>query len=286
MNDTAVGSALRDLRERRGWRQRDLAERANASQSLVSLVERGIFARMSFGAMRRVFAALDARLELRVFWKAGEIDRLADGRHAAIVESVIRVLQEAGWQVRAEVPFSVFGDRGSVDVLAWHAASGAVLLIEVKSQLYSVEETLRRFQTKIRLAPEIAKDRLGWTPRVVGAALVLPESAGTRRRVDAHSATFTASFPDRGRELRAWLRRPDRRLSAIWFLSANDLVRAIARPIQRVRVAKGAKPSDTTASTQRQPRGRIARTPEVGDRTAELARSGFIADRTALEEHE
>jgi len=163
MNDTAVGSALRDLRERRGWRQRDLAERANASQSLVSLVERGIFARMSFGAMRRVFAALDARLELRVFWQAGEIDRLADGRHAAIVESVIRVLQEAGWQVRAEVPFSVFGDRGSVDVLAWHAASGAVLLIEVKSQLYSVEETLRSSRRRSASLPK--SRRTGWAGR-------------------------------------------------------------------------------------------------------------------------
>jgi transcriptional regulator with XRE-family HTH domain len=282
VDDLAVGVALRSLRERRSWRQRDLAERAGVSQSLISFAERGMFGQMSFGSIRRIFEALEARLELRVVWRAGELDRLVDQRHAAIVESVIRVLRDAGWEVRAEVPFSHFGDRGSVDVFAWHAASGAILLIEVKSQVYSVEETLRRFQTKIRLAAVIAKDHVGWTPRIVGSALVLPESAGTRRRIDAHPATFSASFPDRGRELRAWLRRPDRRLAAIWFLSANDLVRAIPRTVRRVRVGKAGVSSGMSASHQGQAVPPIRPTPAIPDRTPELARAGFIADRMDL----
>lgn len=284
MDDIAVGAALRALRERRGMRQRDLAARAGVSQSLVSFVERGLFARMSFAAIRRIFTALDARVELRVVWQSGELDRLVDRRHAAIVEAVIRALREAGWEVRAEVPLSKFGDRGSVDVFAWHAASGAVLLIEVKSQLYSVEETLRRFHAKIRLGAAIAKEQLGWTPRVVGSALVLPESAGTRRRLDAHAATFAASFPARGRELRAWLRRPDRAIAAIWFLSANDLVRAIPRTVRRVRVARGADPSASTGSHQGKAATAIPPTRSMADRTAELARAGFIADRSAFAE--
>lgn len=72
----------------------------------------------------------------------------------------------------------------------------------MKSDVYSLEETLRRFHVKVRLADVISAEQLGWRPRVVGSALVLPESGGARRRLDAHAATMGSVFPDRGRDVR------------------------------------------------------------------------------------
>lgn len=239
---------------------------------------------MSFGTIRRVFAALEARLECRATWHAGELDRLVDQRHAAIVESVVRTMRALGWEVRPEVSLARTGNRGSIDVFAWHTATRAVLLLEVKSEIYSVEETLRRFQGKIQLASVVAREQLGWAPWIVGSALVLPESAGIRRRLAAHSATFAAAFPDRGRELRAWLQRPERPLAAIWFLSTSDLVRALPRTVRRVRVPARAGRSETTRNSPGHGPARIPAVRAIPDRRAEFARAGFIADRWALAE--
>ena len=42
------------------------------------------------------------------------------------------LLQSLGWQTRSEVSYSVYGERGSIDVLAWHAPSRTLLVVEVK----------------------------------------------------------------------------------------------------------------------------------------------------------
>lgn len=128
MDDTRLGLAARAIRQRRGWRQLDLAQRALVSQGLISLLERGQLVHVSMAALRRVFGALDAQLEIRVQWRGGEIDRLLDRRHAGIVEGVVQTLRGEGWETRPEVTFSRFGERGSIDVLSSNAALGAVLL--------------------------------------------------------------------------------------------------------------------------------------------------------------
>ncbi len=54
-----------------------------------------------------------------------------------------------------------------------------VVVVEVKSQLVSLEETLRRLDAKARLAPLICRRRLGWGPAAASRLLVLPSE--TRR---------------------------------------------------------------------------------------------------------
>src|SRR4029079_17838803 len=81
----------------------------------------------------------------------GDIDRVADEGHAALVGLVAALLEGLGWQVRPEVSFSVFGERGSIDLVAWHPTARILLVVEVKTSLNSVEETLRRHDLKVRL---------------------------------------------------------------------------------------------------------------------------------------
>lgn len=55
--NVSTGMLVRLTRVRRGWRQKDLANRAGVTQTEVSAMERGIYTIP--GARRRILAALD-----------------------------------------------------------------------------------------------------------------------------------------------------------------------------------------------------------------------------------
>lgn len=42
-------------------------------------------------------------------------------------------LQSHGWLPRVEATYSRFGERGSIDVLAFHAATRTLLVVEIKT---------------------------------------------------------------------------------------------------------------------------------------------------------
>ncbi len=140
---------------------------------------------MPLQTIRAVFAVLEMSLALDARWRGGELDRIVDHRHAALVGQLARRLEETGWVVHAEVSFSVYGERGSIDLLAWHLGMRALLVSEVKSSLNSVEETLRRHDVKVRLGPTIARERFGLRATTCARLLVLPDEfdgPSTRRR--------------------------------------------------------------------------------------------------------
>jgi hypothetical protein len=80
--------------------------------------------------LRRHGMSLDAEVIVFARWRGGEIDRLLDEGHAAIVGWLVTVLTDLGWQTRTEVSYSEFGERGSIDILAWHAESRILLVVE------------------------------------------------------------------------------------------------------------------------------------------------------------
>ncbi len=139
MDDVHAGRALRRLRTRRGLTQSELAALAGVSQSSVSLVERGHLDRLSLRTVRRLFAGVEATYDSVVRWRGGALDRLLDERHSALVETIVRQLEAARWDVAVEVSFNHFGDRGSIDVLGLHRRSRIAVVIEVKSELTDAE---------------------------------------------------------------------------------------------------------------------------------------------------
>ncbi len=205
MDDTRVGAMLRAARLRRGWRQSDLGRAATVSDATVSRLERGHFGTMSIEVLRRVAAALDVRLELLPRSRSADLDRLVSGRHAALAEAVLgRLSALPGWTARPEVSFGIYGERGVVDVLGWHAERRALLVIELKTEIVDVGELLGTLDRKRRLGPGIAEP-LGWRPLTTSAWLIVADSMTNRRRVAAHATTFRAALPDDGRTVRAWL---------------------------------------------------------------------------------
>ncbi len=215
MTPESIGRALAALRLRAGMRQVDLAMRVDIGQSSVSAVERGHLDAVSVRTLGRLLGELGAELVLSVRWQGGELDRLLDRAHAELVERVARRLAALGWEVFVEVSFSRYGERGSVDVMGWHAATRTALIVEVKSEIAGVEDTLRRHDVKVRLAPHIVFDRLGERPSRVARLLVLPDTSTTRRRLAEHESTFRRAYPIRGRAVTRWLARPNGVLAGI-----------------------------------------------------------------------
>jgi transcriptional regulator with XRE-family HTH domain len=241
MDDLLVGRVARVLRQRLGWRQEDVARNAACSQDEVSLLERGRIERMSLWRLRSLFRVFDADVVILVRWRGGSLDRLLDARHASLADAMIGRLVGAGWVVQPEVSYSVYGERGSIDLLAWHEASRTLLVIELKTEVTSIEETLRRHDSKVRLGPGIARERFGWDPAVVARLLVLPEDRTARRRVDRHRTTLRRVYPLETSGVKRWLREPTGgAVGGILFLS--DTTRSRVR--QRIRPTIGPKAAD------------------------------------------
>ncbi len=137
---------------------------AGVAQSMVSLVERGALEGTSLRIVRRVATAVGVSLPLDPRWRGADLARLMDARHASIAGVVVDRLSRLGWEVWPEHTFSVYGERGSIDILAWHPPARALLVVEVKSQIVDIQDLVSTLDRKRRLTPRLASD-LGWHPR-------------------------------------------------------------------------------------------------------------------------
>jgi transcriptional regulator with XRE-family HTH domain len=226
MDPVRLGHAYRALRLRRRWRQVDLGANASVSPSAISRLERGRVDEVSVATLRKVAEALEASLDVRLRWNGEGLDRLLDEAHAGHVESLVQRLLTDGWLAEVEVSFAIRGERGSIDVLGYHAPTGMVLVTEVKSVVPDSQATIAGVDRKARLGPEIARSR-GWSCRGVGS------TARGRRFLDLAASDrgvghdVSRRFPangQRGHPLVAGSGRPDGRppLPPIFTRSARS----------------------------------------------------------------
>jgi transcriptional regulator with XRE-family HTH domain len=209
MNDLHLGLALRAVRVKRRLRQCDLAGQAGVSASLVSRLEHGDFDRVSLRAFRGVAAKLGVSLELVPRSAGGELDRVLSARHAALGERVAAwIARRPGWIVAAEVSFAIYGERGIVDLLAWHESTNSLVVIELKTAIVDVDELIGTLDRKRRLAAQIAASR-GWASRSVSAWLIVGDSSTNRRRVADHRTLLTSALPRDGQSLAPLFLHPE-----------------------------------------------------------------------------
>jgi transcriptional regulator with XRE-family HTH domain len=242
MDVVRLVTIFRALRLRKRWRQVDLARRAGVSQSVVSRLERGRLGGLSVDTVFRIAQALSARLDLVLRWDGGELDRLLNARHSALHESVARsFLALDGWVIAPEVSFSIRGERGIIDILAWHADTRTLLVIELKTEIVDINDLMGKVDRKRRLAALVARER-GWIPASVSVWVIVGDSKTNRRRVWSHAATLRAAFPSDGRSIRPWLRQPSGPVACLSFWpnprSVNTkpelaTVKRVRRPVGR-----------------------------------------------------
>jgi transcriptional regulator with XRE-family HTH domain len=254
MHEARVGRVAQAVRRHLRLRQADVAARAGVDRSTVSLLERGESQRLTLGTIRRCLDAIDVRLELRAAWHGPELDRLLDEDHANLQSAWADRLRRWNWQVWTEVSYSRYGERGRVDLLAWHATLGILLVTEVKTVLADAQEALGTLDAKARLGPFLAHQLGLPRPRAFVPAFVFREAMTTRRRVQRLAPLF-ARFELRGGAAVSWLRHPGAAAPAgLLIFSAANQGRTRGPGWRRVR-ARRAQSSVEASSTH-------ARTPE------------------------
>lgn len=176
------------LRIRRGWRQVDVAARSGTSPAMIGRHENGRV--QSVASLERHASAFGLRVRVSLVGRGGGLERLGDEEHAAIVEVTAQWLGGMGFEVAAEVSFNEWGERGRIDLLAWRAATGTLVIGEVKTELTDLQDLLGRLDVKERLAPAIAARR-GWRVKRQITLLALVATSFNRRIVGRHPTLFS-----------------------------------------------------------------------------------------------
>jgi transcriptional regulator with XRE-family HTH domain len=207
MDAIRVGKSLRALRHHRGWTQTRLAAASDVPRCTISAIETGRPRGVRLADLERTANALGARLDILVRWNGEALDRLIDEAHATLVDACVTLLRGFGWEVAPEVSFNVWGERGSIDILAFHRPSAVVLVVEVKSTVPDLQSMLSILDRKVRIAKTIAAAR-NWKPDGVAEILVVGDTRTNHRRIARYDATLSAVLPARGAAVRAWLAHP------------------------------------------------------------------------------
>ena len=208
MDDQRLGTLLRAVRIRRRLRQEDVAAAAGVDRSWVSRIERGHLGEVSIGRLRAIAGVLEVGLEIVPSWRGGEVARVVNERHSRLHELFAAHLASTpGWEFATEVSFSSWGERGVIDILAWHAARRVLLVVELKTEIPDPAGLIAQVDRYRRLASGIGRER-GWHSMSVAAWVLLAESDMNRRQLARHRVMLRNAFPLDGRTLRRWLRDP------------------------------------------------------------------------------
>jgi hypothetical protein len=166
-----------------------------------------------------VAAVLDVQLGITARWRGGDLDRVLNQGHAAMHETAIALFGSLnGWQLIPEVSFSIYGERGVLDGLAFHAGSGSAIVVELKTEIADPQALVGSMDRRRRLAKQIAADR-GWAAKTVGLWVAVADTRSNRRRLARHVKLLRLAFPADGHALRAWLRDPAGPIAALSFIA-------------------------------------------------------------------
>jgi hypothetical protein len=111
----------------------------------------------------------------------------------------------AGWLARREVEIMEGRSHGWIDVLGCYPQTGAVLVVEVKTEIDDVGQIERAMAWYEREAPSAAR-RFGWNPHKIVALLIVLDTRATARRLRANRDAIAQTFPLRAEWLMRCLR--------------------------------------------------------------------------------
>ncbi len=215
-----LGTVCRALRIKKRWRQVDVAARAGVSRTTVSRIERGDVSRLRVACSDQRRCRRSAAVSIS--WCVGRVASWTACSMPAIRRSTNPSLAGlAATRAGSSLPrcrSRFAGNAGVIDILAWHAESRTLLVIELKTEIVDINELMGTLDRKRRLAPLVARER-GWYPRAVALWLIVADSVTNRRRVRSHAATLRAALPSDGRSMSGWLKRPASELRCLSFWS-------------------------------------------------------------------
>src|SRR5262249_28267950 len=112
------------------------------------------------------------------------------------------------------------------------------LVVEVKTDLASLEATLRMLDEKCRLAAGVARKAFGVRATAVARLLVMRDTSTLRRRVAEHASVLDRTLACWSVELRRYIAHASGSMGGIWFLSVNPARVGASKPTGRDRVRR------------------------------------------------
>ena len=232
MDDVRFGTTCRAVRLRQRRTQAQLAAAAGVGRGQVSRLERGHLDELSIGVLRRVVITLEGMCEFTLRWRGPQMERLINAAHAALQGAVLRYFETLpGWVAVPEVTYSIYGERGAIDILAWHAATRTLLVVEIKTVLVEAAGISRTMDERMRNAMRIGEER-GWRPLTTASWVIFTDTSTNRRHVRKHREILARWAGIDGRGMRAWLRSPNASVAALsfWDEPAAVNTRRVGRP--------------------------------------------------------
>jgi hypothetical protein len=164
----------------------------------VSRAERGRLAELRVVVIRAIGAVLEIRLPFAPGWHGGDLDRVLGERHGLMHERLAAMFVALpDWVCSSEVTFSVYGERGSIDLPGWHQGRRALLVVELETEITDPAALVAQVDRYRRLAPGIAQER-GWDPASVSVWVVVADSSMNRRRLARFRSLLRNRFPMEG----------------------------------------------------------------------------------------
>ncbi len=240
----AIGAAVGQERQRRGWSLTELAARARLSVGTVSGVEAG--RTTSFETCARLAVALGLDFEVALPSRRRPDARPAsDVVHAAMGEHEARWLTRRGFELAIDYPYQHYQFAGRADLLAWTTEPPAMLHIENRTRFPDLQSAAGSFNAKRRYLAGALAVHLG-IPGFLSQTHVMAGlwSAEVIHAVRLRRASFLALCPDSDERLRSWLRgQPPVRGSSSTFVLLDPLAQGRqARTIGMDRVLSGVRP--------------------------------------------
>jgi len=205
---TLIGAAIKAMRLDVSWTEREFAARLRTNQAAVHRLEAGrqrhIDSQLATAALRLL--GIRVSVDSNTPGRAGRREQ-RDAIHARCVGYVTRQLTQRGWEVRSEVEIGEDRYRGWIDVLGYRSSDGAILVIEVKTQIDDFGRVLRSLGCYARSSRDAARS-LGWRPRIVVPALIALASVETDSRLAANVDLIRNELPGDADSLAAWVDDP------------------------------------------------------------------------------
>jgi transcriptional regulator with XRE-family HTH domain len=202
-----VLGAIRAGREEIGWSPSELARRVGLSASTVPRIENRRLDGLSVATAGRILEELGVAFEFRPAFVA-DPPQQRDAAHARCSAYVRRRLEGRGWEVAQEVEVGSARSRGWIDVLAFERSRGAVLVVEIKTELMNVGAVQRNMSWYEREAWGAAK-RQRWHPRRVTGLVLLLATEANEGSIRANRELMKQWCPVRAIEMDGWLRDPE-----------------------------------------------------------------------------
>ncbi|HSW41352.1 MAG TPA: helix-turn-helix domain-containing protein [Patescibacteria group bacterium] len=188
----AFGRTVRESRLHAGLTQRQLAAGAGVSESALRRVERGASATISVDTLQRIGYSLDRPVTMQL---ARGVAEPIDAGHLAMQELVVRLVSQAGYRPRVELPSVRHGTWRSSDVAAMRAPDRSLVGIECWNAIGDLGAGFRSSDRKRRDLEELAAATWGPGDHRVGICWVVRATRANRELVAKYPLVFASRFP-------------------------------------------------------------------------------------------